>query len=436
VIGRWTGKDSDGHGHHQAVGTATLEAFEAAGDPDQFSELVDHGLVAWQPSKLYHSSGGDWQPGEDGTFGEIQPKLERDGVVRINTGEFDPIAGRTYQEMAWLAFNKHHTQAMGFIPTQGDYYYYYTLHKSLVSEAAASTPFFGGLDPSIVGLADYPGAKSEIVRKSLEEIKLYADKAYHSFRMDDPDEAATAVLDGLSVLRQLHEAIAEEDFKPLSMHNLDSYLKRKINDFEEVAARCLGIQLECLTYQAHVTPGQHLRFTSRIWNHRGVQIDRLSFELHLPHRWEARVENEFNDALELRQARVVHEVIVPREAILTSPYWMAETHEPFRYTWPDGAPGSQPFGPALVEVECDIQLGQYQLTLREPAILREAFSGGFRELPLAIVPPISLIPKVSQQFMKAGSKPQELELQVVARSNEESGTVEGTLSLNAPPGWK
>ena len=436
VIGRWTGKESDGHGHHQAVGSATLEAFDAAGDPDQFPELVNHELVAWQPSKLYHSTGGDWQPGEEGSFGEIQPNLERKDVVRINTGEFDPIAGRTYQEMAWLAFNKHHTQAMGFIPTQGDFYYYYTLYKSLVSETATSTPFYGGLDPRIVGLADYPGAGLEIVHKSLDEIKEYADSAYRLFRMDDPDEAAASVLDGLSALRRLHEAIAEEDIELLVRQNLDSYLKRKIDDFEKVAAQCLGIQLECLTFQAHVTPGQNLRFTSRIWNNGSVQIDRLTFELQLPYGWEARVENDFNGSLELGQAKFVHEVTVPREAKLTSPYWMAEPREPFHYTWPDGAPSSQPFGPALVEVECDIELGQYQLTLREPAVLREAFSGGFRELPLAIVPPISLIPKVSQQFMKAGQEPQELELKVVARSNEESGIVKGTLSLKVPRGWK
>ena len=436
VIGRWTGKDSDGHGHHQAVGTATLEAFEAAGDPDKFPELNDHELAAWQPSKLYHSTGGDWQPGEDGTFGEIQPELERDGVVRIDTGEFDPISGRTYQELAWLAFNNHHTQAMGFIPSQGDYYYYYTLHKSLVTEAASDTRFFGGLDAGIVALADYPGGGSENIRKSLDKIKQYADKAYRTFRMDDPDEAATDVLEGLSLLRQLVETIAEEDLELLARQNLAAFLKRKINNFEEVAAQCLGLQLECITDQAHVTPGQNLRFTSRIWNHRDVQIDRHSFELQLPHGWEASKETELSDDSVLCQARVVHEVMVPREAALTSPYWLAKTHEPFRYSWPDGAPAGLPFGPALVEVACEIELGQYHITLREPAILREAFSGGFRELPLAIVPPISLIPKVSRQFMQVGSEPQELELQVVARSNEESGTVEGTLSLGAPPGWK
>lgn len=133
VISRWTGQPSDGHGHHRAVGAATLEAVELAGDPARFPELRTAGLAAWQPSKVYLSTGGDWQPGEKGSFGGIQPDFERQGTLRINTGEFDPIANQTYQEQAWMAINQHRSQAMGFIPNRGDYYYYYILHKSFSS---------------------------------------------------------------------------------------------------------------------------------------------------------------------------------------------------------------------------------------------------------------------------------------------------------------
>jgi LmbE family N-acetylglucosaminyl deacetylase len=96
VVACWTGGPSDGHGHHMGIGEATLEALEAAGDPDRFPELWAQGLPVWQPLKVYHSTVGDWQPGEEVAFGKIRPEFERDGVVRINTGEFDPIAGRTY----------------------------------------------------------------------------------------------------------------------------------------------------------------------------------------------------------------------------------------------------------------------------------------------------------------------------------------------------
>jgi hypothetical protein len=69
---------------------ATLIGFPSSGP---------RGLAAWQASKLYQSMGGDWQPGQAGmTLGQRDPRLERPGVLRINTGEFDP-AGRPMGRM-------------------------------------------------------------------------------------------------------------------------------------------------------------------------------------------------------------------------------------------------------------------------------------------------------------------------------------------------
>src|SRR5512139_726937 len=62
IVSRWTGTPGDFHVQHQAVAQAALQAFEAAGDPNQFPELKAQGLAAWQPLKFYHStdnSGGD-----------------------------------------------------------------------------------------------------------------------------------------------------------------------------------------------------------------------------------------------------------------------------------------------------------------------------------------------------------------------------------------
>ncbi len=55
IVSRWKGISDDFHGHHQAVGKATYEAFEAAGDPDRFPEFEEQGLFPWQPRKFYIS---------------------------------------------------------------------------------------------------------------------------------------------------------------------------------------------------------------------------------------------------------------------------------------------------------------------------------------------------------------------------------------------
>jgi len=135
------------------------------------------GVAVWQPLKLYHSTTEDWQPGEDGSFGIVDPQWERAGAVRINSGEFDPIAGRTFQEQAWMAFNKYQTQAMGFLPTPDDYFYYFALHKSLASVPDQESSLFDGLDPSLTGLTDYTGNGSSALRSALEQVKAHVHAA-------------------------------------------------------------------------------------------------------------------------------------------------------------------------------------------------------------------------------------------------------------------
>jgi hypothetical protein len=88
-----------------------------------------------------------------------------------------------------------------------------------------------------------------------------------------------------------------------------------------------------------------------------------------------------------------------------------------------------------VELRCEVILDSHRLTLREPAIVREGFPGGFRELPLAVVPPISLHPKIMREFLPVSASAQRLELVAVAYSNMEWTGVEGGLKLEVPPDW-
>ena len=56
IVSRWTGGREDGHGQHQAVGQALMDAFELAGSPDSFPDLTRYGCAPWSPHKLYVKS--------------------------------------------------------------------------------------------------------------------------------------------------------------------------------------------------------------------------------------------------------------------------------------------------------------------------------------------------------------------------------------------
>ncbi len=433
VIGRWTGNpQTDGHGHHQAVGSVTLAAFEAAGDATQFPELQAQGLAAWQPHKLFYATGGDWQPGEEGgNFGVIRPEFERAGYVRINSGEFDPIANRTYQEQGWIGFNNHKTQAMGFIPDKEYFYYYYALSKNLVSESDDDrTSFYAGLDASLTGLAEYGDDDSPVFRERLAGIKTKAQAALVQYKADDPIQAGISLLERGSLLHALRADLGEDQ------QALLRYLERKRRDFEETAVSCLGLDLECLANYAHVTPGQQFRITARLWNPRNAPIQNAKFSFQRPDGWQVQPVEREEIGKSGTRSEAVYDMTVSAQADLACPYWLLTPRERYRYHWPEGEPSGRPFDPPLVELECTLTLGAHKMTLRSPTIIREGFPGGFRELPVAIVPPISLQPQIRQEFLPVRASEQQLELTAVAYSNIERLGVAGILRLEAPPEWQ
>src|SRR4029434_2615813 len=85
IVSRFRGASADGHGHHQAAGIITQEAFKVAGDPGRFPEYGK----PWQAKKLYlNAGGGAGQPGN------AQNAAPAPVTISVNTGEFDVALGR------------------------------------------------------------------------------------------------------------------------------------------------------------------------------------------------------------------------------------------------------------------------------------------------------------------------------------------------------
>jgi hypothetical protein len=394
--------------------------------------------VAWQSRKLYYSTGGDWQPGEHTrAFGARNREFERDGFVHVNTGELDPISHGTYQEQAWIGFNNHKTQAMGFVPHKGSFYYYYSLAKSLVPVTKRETGLYDGLDSSLTGLADYPGEASVSLRKSLKAIQDKAKTAFSKYRAEDATQAVEPLLEALSLLHVLQANLGDDDaLGQGAKQALAMNLERKIKDFEEVTAECLGLDLECLSERARITPGEEFRVTARLWNHKEIPVNNVKFSFLAPTDWEIQPIASERPGESVISRETDYDFIISKAAELTCPYWLVRPRGLYRYHWPAGGYIGQPFDPPLVELECELTFGEHQITLEKPAIFREAFPGGYRELYLAVVPPMSLHPNGDREFLQVKDSVRHLTLQVIARSNMESMRVKGELKLEVPSGWQ
>lgn len=421
LIARYTGQPSDGHGHHQAIGAATPEAFDAAADPDRFSEL---GLPAWRTPKFYQSTGGDWQPGEENALGQLRPEFENDAFLRIDTGEVDPLVGLTYQEQAWIAFNCHQTQAMGFLPERGSFYYYYKLKKSLVSTRAPERSFYDQLDPTLPGLVSYPGGGPSDLATILTAVRSHVDAALACLQPDDAAAAVDPLLEGLAILRHLPGQLRPGD-EALGLH-----LDAKIASFEDVIVGCLGLDAECVVDRGRVTAGHRLRITGRLWNPRSLHCDDVGFRMIVPEGW------KIAKATEEGKTRVHYEIVVAPDAAPTTPYWLREPHDRYRYGPASEAFACRAFDPAPVALECEVMVGGNRLTLRRPALWREPFAGGYRELPISVLPPVSVKPQRSQIFLPERSDHCAVELNAAVRPQVvPAGRQTVHLRITAPTGW-
>ncbi|MFN2589202.1 MAG: PIG-L family deacetylase [Actinomycetota bacterium] len=429
VVSRWRGEPEDGHGHHQAIGLAVTEAFDAAGDPGQFPELNTSGVTPWQPKKLYVSVAPDWQPGEDGAF-RSTPAPPGEGVVVLSTGALDPVTGLTYQEMGCLAFNRHRTQGMAFVPSPADFVYSYRRVRSAVDTKDPEAGFFDGIDPTLAGLADGTGLASGAVRSALAEAQAHADLAVEVFRPDALEQAGRHVLEGAAGLRRAVEVLSA-DVGDGHGRALAMRAEEKLREPETVAARCLGLRLECDTEPARAAPGGELVATVRLWDKgsSGATVERA--DILAPPGWGI-TEEPPHPAEGIRRFRLS----IPSEGELTSPYWLRDPRGQYRYAWPDDRPVGLAFDPPPVTASCIVSVGEQkrELVLRADGLHREVFSGGFRELVPAVLPAMALEPRQSSHLLGAGVGTQRIELQVAARSVHEEGA-KGTLEVAAPPGW-
>src|SRR4051812_15116742 len=83
IISVWAGTPQDGHGHHQYSGVLAREVFDAAAVSVRFPPSTMRGLQPWATAKFYR--------GRRGSGG---------GSLSFNVGEYDPLTGRTYSEIA------------------------------------------------------------------------------------------------------------------------------------------------------------------------------------------------------------------------------------------------------------------------------------------------------------------------------------------------
>ena len=104
IIAVFSGTPRDGHGHHQVSGILAREAYDAAGDAAKFPASATEGLAPWTALKFYRTT--SYWSGAGATF-------------HYNAGEYSPLLGRSFAEIAGESRSQHQSQGQGGLQRKG-----------------------------------------------------------------------------------------------------------------------------------------------------------------------------------------------------------------------------------------------------------------------------------------------------------------------------
>ena len=131
IVAVFSGTTRDGHGQHQVSGLLAREAYELSSDTTRYP--VQGFGPAWAPLKFYRAARGNAQA----------------GTLGVDVGEYSPLRGESYGEIAGRSRSQHKSQGFGALERKGPIMNYVRREATRVNETTPATSersMFDGID--------------------------------------------------------------------------------------------------------------------------------------------------------------------------------------------------------------------------------------------------------------------------------------------------
>lgn len=307
VVSQFSGTPADGHGQHQYAGYISPLAVKAAADASQCRSSGD----AWKVLKFYLRHRGTGEP-----------------RLRINTGKYDPLLGRSYFEIAMEARSQHRSQEQGVIELRGDQISSLNLAGSDVKE----TGIFDGIDTSIVGIARNASNSEKTVVDNLEKIAGAASRASLEFDYRSPNLILPHLVKGYA------DAVAARVAAPTP--TMRGFFDCKADEFAASIRLAAGIQIDALADRETVVPGESFPVAVKVFVGAKDAVKNIAVSVLAPESWTVATAEPPKEAINqgfFRREAGDHasyfDIGVSNYATLTKPYWLDEPRDGDLFRW-------------------------------------------------------------------------------------------------------
>ena len=379
IILRFSGTPRDGHGQHQASAILGKEAFRAAADPKRFPEQLKY-VQPWQAKRIMTNLP---------TFTPAMEKAaaEMPNTIQADSGEFDPLLGYSFGEIAGMSRSQHRSQAMGWAETKGAQKNYLVM----VDGEAPAKDLFDGVDTSWKRVA---GAA---------RVDALLSKALIEFSDREPQRSIPALLEARKLL------IGSEQ----------NYLvKQKLAELDEAIAKAAGLWLDATADRAYVVPGSTVKVKAVAINRSGISIE---LKVPVSKKLEKNIVNNSESpiSVDLKQE-------------YSEPYWLKNPKHGDLYDVSDYKVLGDAENKAAMEMKFIVYIEGTEITYMRPVIFRyvDRVRGELIK-PVVYVPPVTM--RLSERSLIFPSRDaKNIEVQVTTHMAGSKGEVK----LQLPAGWR
>ena len=383
IVLRFPGDGSGGHGNHTASSLLAQEAFKISNDPNVFPEQLKY-VKPWQPKRIF------WN-----VFEWRNTKIP-EGALNINVGEYNPLLGESYDEIAAEARSMNKSQGEGTSAQRGNVFNY----LQLLNGESANKDIMEGINDT---WSRIPGG---------EKVSTLLKKADKEFNPEKPYEIIPTLLKAYSEM----EKIKDNYWVPLKEKKL-----------LEVIRSAAGIWIEAIASDYSSYPGGSVKIRAGIVNRSNYPFTLKSIQFQYG-------ENKnLDDPLKDNDFKTINEEItLPKDIPYTQPYWLRKPHKLGSYEVDDQQMIGKPVNKSPISVTFTLKAGNVEFKLTTPVFYRwnDPVSGeNYR--PFEIRPPVSINLDNSVYVFPNDN---EKTVKVTLKSNADN--MSGKLKLNVPSGWK
>ncbi len=281
IICRFPPDQRAGHGNHSASAVLAEEAFKLSGDPTKYPEQLKY-VKPWQAKRVV------WNTFNFGTVAQTQKPAEKDWI-QVDIGVFNPLLGKSYNEIAAESRSQHKSQGFGVPRGRGARPEYF-VHKF---GDKADKDVFDGVDITWNRV------------KGGSAIEVIINEAIKKFNPESPSTIVPILVKAYKLVLNLE----------------DEYWKnQKKKELENLIIACSGLYFEANPNEYSAASGERINITTTL-----VKRSDLPVSLNKVRLIGLAKDTTLNSILgNNEQSKITFSVEIPKGQTLTQPYWLAE----------------------------------------------------------------------------------------------------------------